>query len=207
MRRTTLSKKSSATESTLDGVRSRGSGDVSLGCRWLAVEGSCPGSSPAEMMGSSSGRLGGVGSTGAPAGAAGSGTIVGEAAGSGDDAVGGASDTFQSASAASYARRSAVSNAAAFVVPRPRLRRATSRRATARQPVGSRGAGGIVTSATVRVPWIRSVGRPTTPSDPCAQPRRLSPGSQPYRSTGPRPRASSSARSCSGVPASSGKVP
>ena len=39
------------------------------------------------------------------------------------------------------------------------------------------------------------------------QPRKLSPGSHPYRSTGPRPRASSSRRSCSGVPASSGKVP
>ena len=94
-------KKSSAIESTLDGVRSKGSGDVSLACRWLAVEGTCPWGSPAETMGSSTGGLARVAQAGAPAAAAGSRIGLGASAGRGDDAVAGASDPFQSFTAAS----------------------------------------------------------------------------------------------------------
>jgi hypothetical protein len=96
-----LSKKSSATESTLDGVRSKGSGDVSLGCRRLAAEKTCPGGSPDETTGKSTGGLGRVAQAGALAAAAGPWIGRAASAGSGDDAVGGASDTFQSATAAS----------------------------------------------------------------------------------------------------------
>jgi hypothetical protein len=206
-----LSKNSSATRVTFEGVRSSEPGAVfSPGCRRYGVAPTGAEGAPAGPVGRSSGGVCGLGSVAqadASVAAAGSGPGPGGSAGRGNHPVAGASDAFHCFTAATYARRSAVSNSAASVAPRPGLRSARSRRAAARQPVGSLGSGDIITSTTVRVPETWPATHRPRRQVLRAQPRRLSPGTHPYKATGPRPRASSSTRSCSGVPARSGNVP